>query len=96
MATEIDAAAHADLLSQLCEGQASSELSAALDDYVMESMYVLRHIPTKYFLEEDGHLFPVMAKELSEKGCIYLDRDGQPCCLTGNPSHYLEWKSQQT
>jgi hypothetical protein len=91
-----EAAAHAELISQLCEGLVSAELSAALTDYTVESMYVLRHIPTKYFLEEDGHLFPVMAKELNEKGCIYLDRDGQPCCLTGNPSHYLEWKAKQT
>lgn len=57
----------------------------ALRAYVLWKVYVLYHIPFKYFLPncpEHEHL-GTLAEELDSKGHIQLDRDRNPCCLSG-------------
>lgn len=58
----------------------------AINDFTRRKMYILEHIPTLYFIpcEQSKRDFPAMMEEINKRGCIHLDSEGRPCCLSGN------------
>jgi len=82
-----------------------TEAVAAITEAVREEMHRLRHIPTRYFIagvdpiagtkEQKQAARDALLKldsELDSKGFIDLDKDGEPCCLSGNPPAYVPKK----
>lgn len=72
-------------LNALNDLAVGKEACDAINEFTRWQMYRLYHIPARYFLNPDlqEHLQP-LADELGKHGYIDLDRDGQPCCLSGN------------
>jgi len=80
---------------------AGPEVAEALNEATREEMHRLRHIPARYFIPsatagvidstQRADLLKLDA-ELYEKGFIDLDKDGEPCCLSGNPPAYVPKK----
>jgi hypothetical protein len=59
----------------------------AVHEYTFGQIYRLYHIPTRYYCGDYGpDILRRLCQELYEKGRIDLDRKGQPCCLSGQPS----------
>ncbi len=70
------------------------DAAAAVGNYTRMKMYRLWHIPNRYFipptdpakLPEYEETFSKLVTELNRAGCIDLDRDGEPACLSGKPA----------
>ena len=72
------------LLASKPDGERKKNMNA-ISDWVRQRIYVLHHIPTKYFLPGHDAAFSQLVVELNARGCIHLDKDGEPCVLSGQP-----------
>ena len=62
-----------------------SKAAEAVALYTCEKMWVLYHIPMRYYIPgcEPPEFLTQMYRELDQQGRVLLDAGGRPCCITG-------------
>lgn len=68
----------------------------AVNEYTLDAMWRLWHIPFKYYLPgANPDDLNKMYEEIGKVGYMDLDKDGLPCCLSGQPSVIEERKKRR-
>jgi hypothetical protein len=78
------------------DSEVKEQAQQAINDYTRHQLYSALHIPAKYILDAAAPPFADpedlavrrlkrLCDEMEERGLIRLDKDGEPCCLSGEP-----------
>lgn len=77
-----------DALEEMGQDTVQQPALRAVNDFTRRKMFRLYHIPAKYIFSGDTEARSLLTKELGQQGYISLDREGEPCVLSGNPPAY--------